>query len=68
VPNKAAENLPSTLKFFEKRTGRGIGTTGIRYPSLDRGSNQQLFIIGLTKETIEVSTIILRSWNADTTM
>jgi hypothetical protein len=54
--------------ILEKRAGRGIGTTGIRYPSLDRGSNQQLFIIGLTKETIEVSTIILRSWNADTTM
>lgn len=67
VPNKAAENLPSTLKFFEKRTGRGIGATGTRYPSLDRGSTQQFFIVGLTKETIELSVVVLRGFNADRT-
>ncbi len=64
VFNPATVGLPSTLKTRE-RVGRGIACTGTRFPSLDRGSTQTLFIVGITKTTIEVSTLILKSWNAD---
>lgn len=64
INNPATSGLPSTLQT-RQRTGRGIGCTGTRFPSLDRGSTQSLFIVGISKTTIEVSTLILKSWNAD---
>jgi hypothetical protein len=64
-PNPAVKGLKPKFRYYQGEYGRGIGCFGVRFPSLDRGSNQQLFIQYITEDTIEVSVLILRAWNCD---
>ncbi|AXH70813.1 RNA polymerase beta prime subunit [Vibrio phage BONAISHI] len=64
-PNPAMEGVPTPLTTKPYSTGRGIGVIGTRFPSLDRGSSQQLFIKYITRSTVEISVLVLKAPNCD---
>lgn len=63
--NPPCPNIPCKLKTRSKRRGRGIAITGVRFPSLDRGSTEPFFIQYLTRDTVEISVLCLNAKNAD---
>lgn len=58
-------DIPCKLKTRKVRKGRGIAITGVRFPSLDRGSTEPAFVQYITKDTVEISVLCLVSRNAD---